>query len=159
VYYSRNDLVGTVALHWPKETKVGRHVQLKSEGHTGKWGPLYVDYKRKYKPQLETIIKGMFPNDERAGDPDNWKLDFNSIVGGQGYQHPHSDIGKASTFRHLDVFPFVALHGFALDPFAVWLLPPYAEYGFLHTFEPHQMLFMNGDQVHAVSRLQSKHKD
>ncbi len=88
----------------------------------------------------------MFPFNDVTGDPDNWKLDFNSIVGGQGFQHPHSNIGKAGSFKHLDVFPCVALHGYGLNEFALWLLPPNSDYEFLRTFESHQILFMRGDQ-------------
>jgi hypothetical protein len=144
-----SDVLGYTNLVWPTETKVGVRVQLKKSGHSGKWGPTYVAYKRKYKGQLDNIIKGMFPQNEEAGDPNNWKMDFNSIMGGQGYQHPHSDHARAGTYKSLKIFPFVAIHGFNLDPFSLWLLPPNSDYGFLHTCEPHQMLFMRGDQVHA----------
>jgi hypothetical protein len=122
---------------------------LKAAGHSGKWGPLYVQYKNKYMSQLSTIIKGIFPDTMPASNPANWKMDFNSVVGGQGYQHPHSDQGRPGCYKHLDVFPFVALHGFGMDEFALSLLPPNAEYGFLNRFEPHQIVFMRGDQVHA----------
>ena len=143
------DTLGYTALHWPNDSKVGKRVQLKAAGHSGKWGPLYVQYKNKYMSQLSTIIKGIFPDTMPASNPANWKMDFNSVVGGQGYQHPHSDQGRPGCYKHLDVFPFVALHGFGMDEFALWLLPPNAEYGFLNRFEPHQIVFMRGDQVHA----------
>ncbi len=125
-----SDIKSGVELYWPKDTKIGQRVQLKTQGHSGKWGPIYVEYKKKYRPQLETIIRGMFPTNDVAGNPENWKLDFNSIVGGIGYQHPHSDIGKAGAFKHLDIFPFVGLHGFGVNEFALWLLPPNIDYGF-----------------------------
>ena len=100
-------------------------------------------------PQLETIIKAMFSQNNKASDPTNWKLNFNSIVGGQGYQHPHCDIGRPGSFKDLDIFPFVGLHGFGLNEFSLWLLPPKSDYGFLHMFESYQMVFLRGDQVHA----------
>jgi hypothetical protein len=143
------DTLGYTTLVWPSDTRLNVRVQLKSGGYSGKWGALYVNYKKKYKNQLDDIIRGMFPNEEPAGDPDNWKMDFNSIMGGQGYQHPHSDHGRAGTYKHLKLFSFVGLHGFGLNPFLLWLLPPNSEYGFLHTFEPHQIVFLRGDQTHA----------
>jgi hypothetical protein len=143
------DTLGYTTLVWPSDTRLNVRVQLKSGGHSGKWGAVYSNYKKKYKNQLDDIIRGMFRNEEPSGDPDNWKMDFNSIMGGQGYQHPHSDHGRAGTYKHLKLFPFVGLHGFGLDPFSLWLLPPNSEYGFLHTFEPHQIVFLRGDQTHA----------
>ena len=104
---------------------------------------------KKYRGQLDNIIKGLFPHNPEAGDPKNWNMDFNSIMGGQGYQHPHSDHARSGTYKSLKLFPFVGLHGFNLEPFSLWLLPPNSDYGFMHTFEPHQILFMRGDQVHA----------
>jgi hypothetical protein len=91
----------------------------------------------------------MFEGD--AGNSANWKLNWNTLVGGINYQHPHTDTGRTGTYQNLDVFPFVALHGFGLDLFSLWLLPEPFElrYGFLHTFESHQMLLMRGDFVHA----------
>ncbi len=120
-----------------------------------------MEYKKKYRPQLETIIRGMFSTNDVAGNPDNWKLDFNSIVGGIGYRHPHSDIGKAGAFKHLDIFPFVGLHGFGVNEFALWLLPPNGDYGFLHTFESHQILWIRGDRTHAgvPSNLARRHME
>jgi hypothetical protein len=123
--------------------------QLKKAGHSGKWGPLYVNYKKKFKPQLDHIIQAMFPPLSPAALPDNWKTDFNSIAGGMGYQHPHCDHARAGSYRNLSGFPFVGLHGFNLEHFSLWLLPPNSEYGFLHTFEAHQILFIRGYQTHA----------
>jgi hypothetical protein len=51
---------------WPSDTRLNVRVQLKSGGHSGKWGGLYVSYKKKYKNQLDDIIRGMFPNGEPA---------------------------------------------------------------------------------------------
>jgi hypothetical protein len=63
----------------------------------------------------------------------------------------HLSTSRAGSYEGLDIFPFVALHGFGLDPFALWLLPDplHSMYGFMHTFESHQILFMRGDVVHA----------
>jgi hypothetical protein len=118
------------------------------------WGvpaslPYPINYKTKYRGQLANIIEGLFPQNPEAGDPKNWIMDFNSIVGGLGHQHPHSDHARSGAYKSLKLFPFVGLHGFNLEPFSLWLLPPNSDYGFMHTFEPHQILFMRGDQVHA----------
>jgi hypothetical protein len=111
---------------------------------------VYMDYKAKYAPQQADIIAGMFEGGG-AGNSANWKLNWNTLIGGTNYQHPHTDTGRVGTYSSLDVFPFVALHGFGLDPFSLWLLPePFdLRYGFLHTFEAHQLLLMRGDFVHA----------
>jgi hypothetical protein len=87
-----SDTLGYTTLVWPSDTRLNVRVQLKSGGHSGKWGGLYLNYKKKYKNQLDDIVRSMFLNEEPAGDPDNWKMDFNSIMGGQGYQHPHFDM-------------------------------------------------------------------
>ena len=109
----------------------------------------YIDYKAKYAGQQADILAGMFEG--HAANSAHWKLNWNTLVGGINYQHPHTDTGRVGTYHNLDVFPFVALHGFGLDPFSLWLLPePFdLRYGFLHTFESHQMLLMRGDFVHA----------
>jgi hypothetical protein len=83
----------------------------------------------------------------------NWKLGMTSIVNVVGYQHPHSDAGRPEAYKCMTIFPFVTLHGVDLDAFSMWLLPDLfsnaSKYGFLHTFKPHQMLFMRGDFLHA----------
>jgi hypothetical protein len=94
---------------------------------------------------------GMFTG--AAGDAANWKMGYTSIVNGSGYQHPHSDAGRPNSYKGMKIFPFVTIHGFGVDAFTMWLWPePYSnanKYGFLHTFEAHQMLLMRGDFVHA----------
>jgi hypothetical protein len=96
-------------------------------------------------------VPGMFGG--AAGVAANWKMGMTSLVNGVGYQHPHSDAGRPDSYKGLKIFPFVTIHGFGLDAFSMWLLPdPFSntsKYGFLHTFKPHQMLFMRGDFVHA----------
>jgi hypothetical protein len=88
-----------------------------------------------------------------AGIAANWKLGMTSIINGVGYQHPHSDAGRPDAYKHITIIPFVTIHGFGIDAFSMWLLPdPFSnasKYGFLHTFKPHQMLFMRSDFVHA----------
>jgi hypothetical protein len=144
-----SDILGYTALYWPSDTRIGIRYQLKKSGHSGKWGPLYVNYKKKFRPQLDHIIQAMFPSSSPAALPENWKTDFNSIVGGMGYQHPHSDHARAGSYKNLSIFPFVGLHGFNLEKNSLWLLPPNSECGFLNTFEAHQILFIRGDQTHA----------
>ncbi len=80
---------------------------------------------QKHRPQLSTILEGMF-EDEEAGDPENWIMQFNTVVGGVCHQHPHCDSGRVGTYQDLTIFPFVALHG----------------YGLMHEFNADQMLFM-----------------
>jgi hypothetical protein len=131
-----------------KFDRVGARMQLKASNHSGKWQKIFLDYTKKYNKQLDCIIKGMFA-DEAAGDPNNWIMKNNSIVGGTNYQHPHCDSGRAGRYQNLEMFPFVTLHGFGTYPFALWILPEGYEYGFLHTFDADDILFMRGDMVHA----------
>jgi hypothetical protein len=133
-----------------KRDKLGgrARMQLKPSGHTGTKSRGYPEYQRKYKQQLECIIRGMFP-DEDASDPNVWQLNFNSIVGGVCHQHPHCDASRVGTYQGLSIFPFVALHGFGIHPFSLWVLPQGFEYGFMHTFRADQIVFMRGDFVHA----------
>jgi hypothetical protein len=138
-----DDLSSSVIPHYHKDHVDARR-QLKDTNKKA-----YVDYKAKYAGQQVDIIEAMF--DGAAGMSGNWKLNWNALVGGINYQHPHTDAGRVGSFQNLEVFPFVALHGFGLDPFSLWLLPDPFElkYGFLHTFEAHQIVFMRGDVVHA----------
>ena len=89
----------------------------------------------------------------KAGMASNWKTSFTTVINGTGYQHPHTDAGRAETYKGLKIFPFVTLHGFGIDEFSMWLLPdPLSKnnkYGFLHTFKASQMLFMRGDFLHG----------
>ena len=138
-----DDLSSSVIPHYHKDHVDARR-QLKDTNKKA-----YLDYKAKYAGQQVDIIEAMF--DGAAGMSGNWKLNWNALVGGINYQHPHTDAGRVGSFQNLEVFPFVALHGFGLDPFSLWLLPDPFElkYGFLHTFEAHQIVFMRGDVVHA----------
>jgi len=90
----------------------------------------------------------MFP-DEPAADVNNWRANINSVVGGVCHQHPHCDQGRVGTYQDLDIFPFGALHGFGVNPFSLWILPPGLEYGFMHTFAADQIVFIRGECVHA----------
>ena len=144
-----HDNSSAVNLETKKDKLGGRaRFQLKSAGHSGTWGKKYVDLCKKHQPQLATIIQGMFEG-EVAGDPENWMLHFNSIVGGVCHQHLHCDSGRVGMYQDLPIFPFVALHGFGLHTFSLWLLPQGLEYGFMNEFNADQILFMRGDFVHA----------
>lgn len=102
-------------------------------------------------PRVLRTSPGMFSGP--AGSAANWKLGMTSLMNGSGYQHPHSDAGRPESYKGMKIFPFVTIHGFGTDSFSMWLLPdPFSnanKYGFLHTFEPHQILLMRGDFVHA----------
>ena len=139
-----DDQSSSVIPHYDKDHVDARR-QLKDSSKK-----VYLDYKAKYAPQLVDIIEGIFGGGI-AGYSANWKLNWTTVIGGTNYQHPHSDTARIGSYNNLDVFPFVALHGFGLDPFSLWLLPEPFElrYGFLHTFEAHQMLLLRGDCLHA----------
>ena len=124
--------------------------------------PAYNRYQDKYKGQAEDIIKGMFAKHVRKGkkhpaaDPKNWIIQQNVVVGGVDHQHPHCDQGKAGSYHNERLFPFVAVHGFGINEFQMWLLPAKQkrEYGFLYQFPKNAILFMRGDFIHAGACLQ-----
>ena len=92
-----------------------------------------------------------------AADPHNWNMTQNIVLGGVNHQHPHCDQAKAGAFLNEPIFPFVAIHGFGVHDFEVWLLPAkkkQREYGFLAHLDKKSILFMRGDFVHAGSILQ-----
>ena len=93
--------------------------------------------------------QGMFNG--AAGIAANWTIVTTTIIGGINYQHPHSDFGVVESYAELNIFPFVCLHGFGIDPYSLWLLPDalHNKYGFLHTFRPDQIIFLRGDFIHA----------
>ncbi len=71
-----------ISLETKKDKLGGRaRFQLKTVGHSGPWRKKYLDLCKKHRPQLSTIREGMF-EDEEAGDPENWIMQFNTIVGG-----------------------------------------------------------------------------
>jgi hypothetical protein len=73
---------------------------------------------------IPTIVRqgsGMFEG--KAGNSSNWKLGHTNRMSGTGYQHPHADAGRPESFKGLNVFPFVTLHGFGVDSFSLWLFP------------------------------------
>ena len=144
-----SDASSWVNLDMKKDKLGGRcRYQLKLGGHSGAYQKKFVEYQKKYKPQLECILRGMFGDDD-AGDVQNWLANINSIVGGVCHQHPHCDQGRVGTYQDLPVFPFVSLHGFGVYPFSLWILPQGVEYGFMHTFAADQIVFLRGDCVHA----------
>jgi hypothetical protein len=100
----------------------GRPVPKNVNMATRKNQPIVTDESSQATPP--TIIKqvsGMFEG--KAGNAYNWKLGHTSLINGTGYQHPHADAGRPESFKGLDIFPFVALHGFGVDPFSLWLFP------------------------------------
>jgi hypothetical protein len=121
-------------------------------------------YNAKYSGQMEDIIKKLFASKKAdrnkynpAADPQNWNMTQNIVIGGVNHQHPHCDQGKAGAFLNESVFPFVAIHGFGIHDFEVWLLPAkkkQREYGFLAKLDKKSILFMRGDFIHAGSHLQ-----
>ncbi len=102
-------------------------------------------------PSVVKRVEGLFPSTSDAGVYTNWKARQNVVIGGTNIQHPHSDNAIVNSYAHLDVFPFVGIHGFGVDEFTLWLLPnPLARhYGFRHTFGAKNLLLMRGDFVHA----------
>jgi hypothetical protein len=122
----------------------------------------YKAYQKQCKGQADDIITGMFPAKGKrnkpnpAADPRNWVAEHNVVVGGVDHQHPHCDQGKAGSYQNDDIFPFVAVHGFGVNEFQMWLLPQKLkrEYGFLYNFPKNAILFMRGDFIHAGACLQ-----
>ena len=102
-------------------------------------------------PSVVRHVEGLFPSTSSAGVFTNWKAKQTVVVGGTNIQHPHYDNGIVNSYAHLDVFPFVGIHGFGVDEFTLWLLPnPLARhYGFRHTFGAKNLLLMRGDFVHG----------
>ncbi len=72
-------------------------------------------------PTIVRQVSGMFEG--KAGNSYNWKLGHTSLINGTGYQHPHADAGRPESFKGLDIFPFVTLHGLGVDSFSMWLFP------------------------------------
>ena len=122
----------------------------------------YKAYQKKYNGQAEDIIKGMFQNHTKksgrnpASDPKNWSVEQNIVVGAQDHQHPHCDQGKVGSYASELIFPFVAVHGFGVNEFQLWLLPCHRrrDHGFLYQFPKTAIVFMRGDFVHAGGCLQ-----
>jgi hypothetical protein len=122
----------------------------------------YNRYQDKFKGQAEDMLKGIFAKPLKknkkkpAADPKNWIIEQNVVVGGVDHQHPHCDQGKAGCYHNEGIFPFVAVHGFGVNEFQMWLLPAKQkrEYGFLYQFPKNAILFMRGDFIHAGACLQ-----
>jgi hypothetical protein len=110
---------------------------------------------QKYHHQMKDILLHIFDANEspRKKDPQNWKCKMTNLVGGNEYQHPHSDQGWGMEFEGETTFPFVATHGFGIYPGEIWLLPKGKhgknDYGFLHSLAPTALLLMRGDFIHA----------
>ena len=104
-------------------------------------------------PPVAHVVQGIFPQGSERGTFDNWIAAHNVLKGGEGYQHPHCDQSRYDEYIYADLFPFVALHAFGVESFQLWVLPQPEKrtFGFLHTFDPLNMVFMRGDFVHAGS--------
>jgi hypothetical protein len=113
----------------------------------------------KYENQMRLILENIFDKREKRAkkDPDNWICKMTNIVGGTQYQHAHADQAWPFELEGERTFPFVATHGFGVDPFEMWLLPKSArgkqEYGILHQLPRTALLLMRGDFVHAGGAL------
>ncbi len=70
--------------------------------------------------------------------------------------HPHCDQGVPGCFASETIFSFVAIHGFGLSDFQMWILPikKRRDYGFLYQFPKTAILFLRGDCPHAGACLQ-----
>ena len=110
---------------------------------------------QKYHFQMHEILRNIFDKHDspRLKDPQNWKCKMTNLVGGLEYQHAHADQGWGMEFEGENMFPFVASHGFGVNPVEMWLLPKGKhgknDYGFLHTLPPTALLLMRGDFIHA----------
>jgi hypothetical protein len=122
----------------------------------------YKAYQKQWKGQADDIIRAMFQKHARkngsnpAADPSNWFTAHNIVVGGQDHQHPHCDQGMQGSFASETIFPFVAVHGFGINAFQMWILPMKnrRDYGFLYQFPKTAILFLRGDCPHAGACLQ-----
>jgi hypothetical protein len=123
----------------------------------------YKTYQKEYQGQADDIIKGVFQNSTkkttryRPANPRNRQTEQNVVVGGVDHQHPHCDQGKVGSYNCERIYPFVAVHGFGVNEFQMWLLPCKLkrEYGFLYKFPASAILFMRGDFIHAGACEQS----
>jgi hypothetical protein len=113
----------------------------------------------KYDYQMRLILENIFDKKDKRGkkDPNNWTCKMNNLVGGDMYQHAHADQAWPFELEGERTFPFVATHGFGVNPFKMWLLPKSArgkqDYGILHLFPRTALLLMRGDFVHAGGAL------
>ena len=113
----------------------------------------------KYDYQMRLILENIFDKKDKRGkkDPKNWTCKMNNLVGGDMYQHAHADQAWPFELEGERTFPFVATHGFGVNPFEMWLLPKSArgkqDYGILHLFPRTALLLMRGDFVHAGGAL------
>ena len=113
----------------------------------------------KYDYQMRLILENIFDKKDKRGkkDPKNWTCKMNNLVGGDMYQHAHADQAWPFELEGERTFPFVATHGFGVNPFEMWLLPKSArgkqDYGILHLFPRTALLLMRVDFVHAGGAL------
>ena len=106
-----------------------------------------------YHYQMDLLLENIFPPKEyEKKNPQNWLTKMQNLVGGNTYQHPHSDQGRHQEYKDERTFPFVATHGFGIYQFELWLLPMTRgqhKHGFLHKFNAESLILMRGDFVHA----------
>ena len=106
-----------------------------------------------YHYQMDLLLENIFPPKEyEKRNPQNWMTKMQNVVGGNTYQHPHADQGRHQEYKDEKIFPFVATHGFGMNPFELWLLPTTGgqhKHGFLHKFNAESLILMRGDYVHA----------
>ena len=115
-----------------------------------------------YYYQMDLIIKNMFPENEYSKKlPSSWLKKMTNLVGGTEFQHAHADQGRPHAYSQETTFPFVAMHGFGVNSYEMWLLPTNMKHGFLHKFKPTSLLLMRGDFVHAggTSKLPRCHME
>jgi hypothetical protein len=103
---------------------------------------------QEYHYQMDLLLQSMFPEREfQKRNPKNWMKKMQNLVGGNTYQHPHSDQGHPFEYKDEKTFPFIGQY-----PFELWLLPASGgqhKHGFLHHFGPEALILMRGDFVHA----------
>ncbi len=73
---------------------------------------------------MRLIIENMFDKRDKGNkrNPDNWICKMTNIVGGTEYQHAHADQAWPLELEGERTFPFVATHGFGINPFQMRLL-------------------------------------
>jgi hypothetical protein len=115
-----------------------------------------------YYYQMDLIIENIFPSNEYSKKlPSSWLKKMTNLVGGTEYQHAHADQGRPESYSQESTFPFVAMHGFGVNSYEMWLLPTNMKHGFLNKFKPTSLLLMRGDFVHAggTSKLPRCHME
>jgi hypothetical protein len=81
------------------------------------------DEMAQYDYQMRLILENIFDKNYKPHmtNPDNWIRKMTNLVGGETYQHAHADQAWPFDLEGEKVFPFVATHGFGVNPFQMWL--------------------------------------